>query len=178
MRILHTEWSDGWGGQERRVVSEIAGMRSRGHEVWLANRPAARIAAEAERRGIPALRLPFRSAFDPATVYRLRDFIRRERIDVVNTHSGKDSWAGGMAARLAGVKLVRTRHLDLPLRRSPAEERFRYLYTTERGTAVRGTDPRRIPRIVVKDRDERWLAQRLWIYSRPWAARAYDALRA
>lgn len=119
MRILHTEWSDGWGGQERRIVSEMAGMQRRGHAVWLATRPSARIAQEAERQGIPVVRLPFRHAFDLVTLGRLLAFIRREKIDVVNTHSGKDSWVGGLAARLARTRLVRTRHLDLPLRRSP-----------------------------------------------------------
>lgn len=57
-----------------------------------------------------------------------------------------------------------------------AEEGFDYLYTTERGTALRDTERQRIPRVVIKDRDAGWFARRLWIYSRPWAARFYGSL--
>ena len=31
LRILHTEASLGWGGQEIRILTEAAGMRSRGN---------------------------------------------------------------------------------------------------------------------------------------------------
>ena len=38
IRVLHTEWSDGWGGQEIRIINEMKVMRSRGVEVFLACR--------------------------------------------------------------------------------------------------------------------------------------------
>jgi len=118
MRILHTEWSDGWGGQERRIVSEMLGMQARGHMLWLATREHARIRIEAENAGIPTLTLPFRRAVDPASVMRLRHQLRRLNVEIVNTHSGVDSWIGGLAARSAGTPvLLRTRHLNIPLRR-------------------------------------------------------------
>ena len=41
MRILHTEASCGWGGQEIRILDEAAGMIERGHELWLACPPQA-----------------------------------------------------------------------------------------------------------------------------------------
>lgn len=118
MRILHTEWSDGWGGQEKRIFTEMLGMVARGHHVVLVSRASCALAREAAKAGIPVFHLPFAGKFDFASVLRLVRLIRRERIDVVNTHSGIDSWVGGMAARLAGVGLVRTRHLNLPLHRS------------------------------------------------------------
>lgn len=119
MRILHTEWSDGWGGQERRIISEMRGMQTRGHTLWLATREHARIRTEAEKAGIPTLILPLRRAVDPGSVLRLRRQLRRLNVEIVNTHSGVDSWIGGLAARSAGTPvLLRTRHLDIPLRRS------------------------------------------------------------
>ncbi len=36
MRILHTEASQGWGGQEIRILSEASGLIARGHDVHLA----------------------------------------------------------------------------------------------------------------------------------------------
>lgn len=42
-----------------------------------------------------------------------------QRIEVVNTHSGVDSWIGSLAAKWARTPvLLRTRHLNLPLKRS------------------------------------------------------------
>ncbi|MDA8382275.1 MAG: glycosyltransferase [Betaproteobacteria bacterium] len=120
MRILHTEWSDGWGGQEHRIISEIVGMRARGHDAWLATRPQCAIAREAARRDIPVALFGMRHRADLGTLVRLARFLRRERIEIVNTHSSLDSWLGAFAARLARVPvLVRTRHLNLPLKRGP-----------------------------------------------------------
>lgn len=120
LRILHTEWSDGWGGQERRVVSEMVGMKARGHYVRLATRPQCRIGLEAQKQGVPVEFLPMRGNADLVSVLRLARLLKREAIQVVNTHSGVDSWIGGLAAKLAATPvLVRTRHLGLPLRRHP-----------------------------------------------------------
>jgi glycosyltransferase involved in cell wall biosynthesis len=120
LNILHTEWSDGWGGQERRVMSEMLGMHSRGHRVFLATRPQCRIADEARKAGIPVTEIPFRGSFDPASILKLIKLIRSEKIQIVNTHSGKDTWSGGLAARLSGRVFVRTRHLNYPSKRNLA----------------------------------------------------------
>lgn len=118
MRILHTEWSDGWGGQERRILAEMCGMAARGHWVALATRPQARLVEKARQAGLPVFTFPFRGKLDPVTLVGLMRLIGRERVDIVNTHSGLDSWVGGLAARLAGARLLRTRHLNYPLHRS------------------------------------------------------------
>ena len=47
-RILHTEASRGWGGQEIRILTEIAAMRCRGHELWLACAPDSELAKRAK----------------------------------------------------------------------------------------------------------------------------------
>lgn len=119
LRILHTEWSDGWGGQERRIVSEMEGMRRRGHHVLLVTRSHCRIRKEAEQRGIPVTTLDMRGKFDIRAIRALARLLKREAIQVVDTHSGIDSWVGALAAKLAGTPvLVRTRHLNIPLKRS------------------------------------------------------------
>ena len=40
MRILHTESSRNFGGQELRVIEEMEWFRKLGHQVWLAAAPA------------------------------------------------------------------------------------------------------------------------------------------
>ncbi|MEO5362618.1 MAG: glycosyltransferase family 4 protein [Magnetococcus sp. DMHC-8] len=120
MRILHTEWSDGWGGQERRILSEMMGMRAAGHELLLATRPGCTISTQASAAGFEVVHLPFSGSLDWRTIWPLRTLLRQRQVTVVNTHSGKDAWTGGLAARLAKTPvLVRTRHLNLPLRRNP-----------------------------------------------------------
>lgn len=119
LRILHTEWSDGWGGQERRIVSEMEGMMKRGHHVVLATRSTCRILEEAQRRNIPVLPMAMKGKFDLGAIRQLARYLKAERIQVVNTHSGIDSWVGALAAKLAGTPvLVRTRHLNIPLKRA------------------------------------------------------------
>ncbi len=119
LRILHTEWSDGWGGQERRIVSEMEGMMRRGHHVVLVTRPSCRILQEARRRHIPVLPMAMNGKFDLGAIRRLARYLQAEHIQVVDTHSGIDSWVGALAAKLAGTPvLVRTRHLNIPLKRA------------------------------------------------------------
>ncbi len=119
MRILHTEWSDGLGGQEKRILSESLGLAERGHYVALVCREYARIKGEAGRLGIDVHTLPLRKPYDIESIMRLTSFIKSNRFDIVNTHSGVDSWIGGIAAKFANIPvLARTRHLNIPLKRS------------------------------------------------------------
>ncbi len=85
----------------------------------LATRPQCQIVKRAEQIGVPVVFVPMRGAFDLASTFALARYLRRESIQVVNTHSGIDSWIGALAAKIARTPvLVRTRHLNLPLRRN------------------------------------------------------------
>lgn len=112
LTILHTEWSDGWGGQEIRIVDECRGVAARGHRVLLAARQQCRILAKAHEAGLETFTLPMTGAFDLRSARRLRALLRTERVDILNTHSSVDSWIGALATRFRKVKLVRTRHLS------------------------------------------------------------------
>jgi glycosyltransferase involved in cell wall biosynthesis len=131
LRILHTEASLGWGGQEIRILTEAAGMRSRGHDVRLACPRHARIYAEAPRFDVPAIALPI-GRKGPAGVLALRRLLARHRVDVVNTHSSTDSWLAALGLRLFWLgrerppALVRTRHISAPV---PNRASTRWLYT-------------------------------------------------
>ena len=119
MRILHTEWSDALGGQEKRILAECSGLIERGHYVAIACREIARIKEESQKRGIDVTVFPFKSTFDIGTINALVGHIKEKAYDIVNTHSGKDSWVAGIAAKLSSAPvLVRTRHLNIPLRRN------------------------------------------------------------
>ncbi len=69
--------------------------------------------------GIRVFPLPLKSSFDLSSILKLGRLLKEYRIEVVNTHSGVDSWIGALAAKFANVPLlVRTRHLNIPLRRN------------------------------------------------------------
>ena len=112
IRVLHTEWSNGWGGQEIRIINEMLAVREQGIEVFLACRENATIHHKALEHQIPVFILPFKGNTDFKTLFALKKLVKQYQIDIINTHSGKDTWVGGLAAKLAGAKFIRTRHLS------------------------------------------------------------------
>jgi glycosyltransferase involved in cell wall biosynthesis len=127
MKILHTENSLGWGGQEIRILSEIEGMRGRGHDMHLICPAEARIFAEAGRRGIPVTALPIQKK-RMRGLLALRAWLAAHPVDVINTHSSTDSWLTALACATLGnpPPIVRTRHISAPV---PDNAATRWLYT-------------------------------------------------
>lgn len=117
MNILHTEASTGLGGQELRILKEAEGMRARGYQIILATAEGAQLAGRARDLGFTVYELPFQKKRHALALLKaLCMLMRRHEIHVVNTHSSWDAWIGGVAARLTGCKVVRTRHLSTPSR--------------------------------------------------------------
>jgi glycosyltransferase involved in cell wall biosynthesis len=128
MRIVHTEASLGWGGQEIRILGEAAGMIARGHRVDLLCPPDARIFTEAASRGVPATALPI-GRKNLRGVLALRRWLKTQNVDVINTHSSTDSWLAALACATlqAAPAIVRTRHISAAVPNDPAT---RWLYGT------------------------------------------------
>ncbi|HOL65312.1 MAG TPA: glycosyltransferase family 4 protein [Accumulibacter sp.] len=126
LRIVHSEASCGWGGQEIRILEEARGLIARGHDVSLLCPPEARIYSEAPRFDVPAHPLPI-GRKRLAGVLALRRWLKQQRPDVVNTHSSTDSWLAGLAC--ASLRdppaIVRTRHISAPIAVNAAS---RWLY--------------------------------------------------
>jgi len=118
MKVLHTEWSDGWGGQEIRIINEMLAMQGLGVEVFLACKAQSKIYQEAKKNNLQFFILPFRGNADLSTIFQLYKIIKKYNIDIINTHSGKDTWVGGIAAKLTRIKFIRTRHLSNPINKS------------------------------------------------------------
>ncbi len=116
MRLLHTEASPGWGGQERRILVEAKGMRERGHEVTFVIQKGGGLVHPAREAGFLVYELPFWKTRSPLLLFQLMKIIRKHRIELVNTHSSLDGWIGGIAGKLSGCRVVRTRHLSTAVR--------------------------------------------------------------
>jgi glycosyltransferase involved in cell wall biosynthesis len=132
LRILHTESSLGWGGQEIRVLSEARGVARRGHQVVIAAPAEARIFREAPHYGVEAVALPI-GRKRMRGLLALRRFLAKRRFDVVNTHSSTDAWLAALACRTLprAPPIVRTRHISAAVARNRAT-RWLYGSATER----------------------------------------------
>jgi glycosyltransferase involved in cell wall biosynthesis len=126
MRVLHTESSCGWGGQEIRILDEAQGMSSRGHEVGIVAPRESRIYEAALERGVRVEALPI-ARKDLSGLLAMRRWLKTHPVDVVNSHSSTDSWLAALAcATLARAPaLVRTRHVSAAI---PDNLPTRWLY--------------------------------------------------
>ncbi len=115
--ILHTEWSQGWGGQEMRIVAESAAFREKGYNMMIACQPESKIFKEAKPAGVPTISFTIRNGMDLSALVRFLWILREKRVDLVHTHSSPDAWVCGLAASLARVPVVRSRHLSTPISR-------------------------------------------------------------
>jgi L-malate glycosyltransferase len=131
IKVLEVEASKGWGGQEKRTVRLAEHMPRDKVRTYFAVNPDSRLMRDAKELGIECLPVRTRASYDVPAVLTLAKYIRELGIDIVSTHSGRDAWLGGMAAKLAGVKCVRVRHLQTPFA-SP----FSYRHLTDEITAI------------------------------------------
>lgn len=117
LRILHTESSWGWGGQELRILTESQALLSRGHSVSIACPPDTPLQREAIARNIEVIPLPIKKK-KISGLLAIRKLLKHRGFDVVNTHSSTDSWltAVACASLRSPPKVVRTRHVSTPVR--------------------------------------------------------------
>jgi len=104
------------GGQELRILLEMEQLAGRGFESLLAAMPGSRILGKARSMGFTAYPVKMRGSFDPAAVSGFMRLIKSEKVDIINAHGSKDGWSAGVAARLLGRKVVRSRHVANPVR--------------------------------------------------------------
>ncbi len=128
LKIVHTESSCGWGGQEIRILTESAGMIRRGHQVQILCPPESTIYQQAKVRQIPVTALPI-GRKKLSAVWALYQWLKQHPVDIVNTHSSTDSWLVALALRLIpkGPRMLRTRHVSAPVSNNVFT---RWLYTS------------------------------------------------
>ena len=127
-RIVHSEASLGWGGQEHRVLAELKGFQQRGAWVALLAPGHSEVFQRAREAGIKVQILDTRKSRYPFTALRLKRWLRVNDVQVVNTHSSRDGYLVGAAARLARVPLlIRSRHIDVDY---PNPRISRHAFTT------------------------------------------------
>ncbi|MCX7918700.1 MAG: glycosyltransferase family 4 protein [bacterium] len=116
--ILHTESATGFGGQQIRILDELTGLSQKGYRMLLAAPESSRIYAEAKNRSIETFPVPFTRKTIASSFYKILSIIKRQEINIINTHSSRDSWPASVAAKISSrkPKLIRTRHMSYPIK--------------------------------------------------------------
>ncbi len=117
LTILHTEASKGWGGQEIRVIQEATRFAELGYRVLIACHEGSGISEKARAAGLPVHIVPMRITCDPTAIVKFLKLLKTEKVDIIHTHSSKDSWIAGIAGRISGTPIVRSRHLTTPVKK-------------------------------------------------------------
>jgi glycosyltransferase involved in cell wall biosynthesis len=149
MTVWHTSASMGFGGLEIRMLEEAQEFKSRGYRLTFLCNPGAPLAQHAQAQGIATIALPMRQSYELVSMGRFWSLLGRHRVDILHTHTSKDHWICGPAAKLRGIPIVRTRHIGTPVKTNPISS---CIYTTlaDRiltSSAETKTDLLRIPRL-------------------------------
>jgi len=127
LKIVHLLASHKWTGPAEAVVTLCRDLVTGGHHVrfFCTPNPRRLLADQAVRHGVipdEGLRLERKHPILIAADIRwLKNFLRRERPDILHLHLSADHWIGGLAARWAGTatRVVRTVHHPRSIDRRP-----------------------------------------------------------
>lgn len=118
LRILHTEWSLGWGGQEIRILGETQELIRLGHMAEIAAQPHGQLFKKAQDSGITVHPVRMHKGLALGALWRLIRIIQKRQVHIVHTHSSVDARLGGLAGRITRRAIVRSRHLSTPIKAS------------------------------------------------------------
>lgn len=109
-------------------MAELSGFQQRGCPVWLVAHPKSQVLKRAAAAGMTVRECAYDRRLLPIDAVRLALWLRKEKIEIVNTHSSRDGWLLGLAARMARTPLlIRSRHIDVSY---PSPSISRHAFTT------------------------------------------------
>ncbi len=113
MKILHVETGRHFLGGPQQVIYLINALRERGHDNTLVCPPDSGIDGVARLAGIRVQNLFCAGDLDLPFAYRLSQFLKENRPDIVHCHSRRGAdILGGLAASFADVPAVVSRRVD------------------------------------------------------------------
>lgn len=126
MKIVHTEASCGFGGQELRILTEAKGLQDRGHDLSIICEAHSNIFKLADSYGLTAIPMPIEKK-NRKGFWALRSWIKQNQPDIINTHSSADTWMTALAVKTLVDRpaVIRTRHISAPI---PQNLFSRWLY--------------------------------------------------
>ncbi|MGI9225183.1 MAG: glycosyltransferase [Woeseiaceae bacterium] len=126
MKILHVETGRHFLGGPQQVVYLINALRERGHDNTLVCPPDSGIDGVARQAGIRVQNLFCAGDLDLPFAYRLSQFLKELRPDIVHCHSRRGAdILGGLAANIVDIPTVVSRRVDNTEMRLMAALRYR-----------------------------------------------------
>ena len=113
LRILQLNSILRSGGTDNQCVHLAHGLVNLGQRVWVAGPDGRPFSATCRNLGIPLHVIPREGPLKLSFILGAARFIRRQRVEIVHAHHGRDYWRTVLAAELSRVrpKLVLHRHL-------------------------------------------------------------------
>lgn len=113
LKIIHTEASPHWGGQEIRIFEEMKWFREQGHEMILIAPDNGTLYKRCKKEGFKVISVYFTKPRTLLNILIMLWVIWKLKPNAVATHSSTDSWAGLIAAYLLKIKKrIRYRHIS------------------------------------------------------------------
>jgi glycosyltransferase involved in cell wall biosynthesis len=149
MRVTHIITRLIIGGAQENTVATVLGLQTKpGVEVNLVSGPTSgpegTLEPELKRHSVsltlvPELIRPVHPVKDFIALHRLENILRKQRPDIVHTHSGKAGILGRLAARRAGVSVV-IHHIHGPSFGKFQGTAANFVFTAAEKYAARATD--------------------------------------
>jgi len=119
MRILQICSARQIGGGERHLADLANGLTRRGHDVFAALNPSSPLRSElssvAEQNIVQA---PMRNALNVSSALKLARFVSENRIQIIHAHVARDYPLAALVARRSSARLILTRHVLFPMKRT------------------------------------------------------------
>ncbi|HVN80454.1 MAG TPA: glycosyltransferase [Terriglobia bacterium] len=120
MKVLHLDAGPDWRGGQQQVLYLAQGLKATPVNQQLVVRAGGKLATRLQATELSSSCLPFRSEWDPVSLFRLFQILRNFRPEIVHAH---DARTLGLAVILKGIggkfRLVASRRVAFPIRRNP-----------------------------------------------------------
>jgi glycosyltransferase involved in cell wall biosynthesis len=120
MKVLQLNSMNIWRGGEVHVLLLCRQLISLGVNVTLTCRSGSIVDQKAREAKIPVINLPLKGTIDLKSSWTLANYCRKNSIDIIHAHNGRDYWMANWAKFFnPKLKVVITRHILAPFKNTP-----------------------------------------------------------
>jgi len=119
LHILHSEAAIGWGGQEIRIIQETRLLLERGHRVSIVCQPGSPLEERCQAISHPRFKffpVAMPRPVSPTAFSALLRLIKKNKPDILHTHSSIDSWLVSFIGKWLGIPIIRSRHVSIEVK--------------------------------------------------------------
>jgi len=154
MKVLHVLSEKSWRGGEQQAAYLIDYCKQHSVSSHVACRHDSAFEAYCIKQKIPYLALPFKNQFDLYTIFRIRNYCRRHKVDAIHLHTA-NAHGVGVLSHLFGarVALFVTRRVMFPIKDNWFSH-FKYNYHAIKRIFCVSNAVRKLVSSAVKDKDK------------------------